>query len=122
VIPVEQLTDREIRSEQEQVVTSKVGTFLPARRTELAESKKTRGSWRRARGKLLNFLESTVDEVELEDSSGSEGIDASSEGITAVVNGDGNRNGGNHSGGDHSGWEEEKWKMICWHPIFRMKE
>jgi hypothetical protein len=36
---------------------------------------------------FLNFLESTVDGVELEDSSGSEGIDAGSEGIAAVVMG-----------------------------------
>ena len=70
-------------------MTTEVGTSLPpippARRMELAESKKTRGSRRRAQGKLLNFLESTVDGVELEDRGGSEGIDAGSEGIAAVV-------------------------------------
>jgi hypothetical protein len=43
VIPTEQSADREIRSEQEPVVTSKVGTSLPpippVRRIELAKSK-----------------------------------------------------------------------------------
>jgi hypothetical protein len=43
VIPTEQSADKEIRSEQEPVVTSKVGTSLPPippmRRIELAKSK-----------------------------------------------------------------------------------
>ncbi|KAE8022668.1 hypothetical protein FH972_008451 [Carpinus fangiana] len=89
VIPAEQSANREIRSEQEPAVTSEVGTSLlpipPVRKTKLAELKKTRGSRHRARGKLLNFLESTVDGVELKDRGDSEGIDTGSEGIVAVV-------------------------------------